>query len=337
MEDKQRDKLVQPLHDNWYPRVLVIGPGGVKGLKVLGFLCPLEDSGILNYIDTYCGVSVGAIISLLIICGYNIRDIIREAIKIDIFKELMTFDISSSIENRGFVSSEPIRKILTQLVINKLGQVPTLYGLYMMTGKSFITVTFNASDEIGEIFTPFSRPDVSCIDATMVSISIPFFFYQLIYQGKIYVDGALANPYPIDFFDDGNTNILGIYLKTGDDSEEIVNNSRVIIKPIKNTEPKLPLTTYYLKIICSLIDHKRSDTIRECSDKCKNVCLKTKATDTIGYTMTPETKAMMLVDGFNHGKSFLLDIEQKIQNKSPRINKERYLYPVYYFSESLNS
>jgi len=47
------------------------------GIINLGFLSPIEDFGLLNYVDTYCGVSIGAIISLLIISGYQIREIIN--------------------------------------------------------------------------------------------------------------------------------------------------------------------------------------------------------------------------------------------------------------------
>src|SRR3972149_10640295 len=85
----------------WIPRVIVIGPGGIKGLKILGFLSPIEDSGLLEYLDTYCGVSVGAVISLLIICGYQIREIVGEAAKLDLFKEIGAFNFKSIIENKG--------------------------------------------------------------------------------------------------------------------------------------------------------------------------------------------------------------------------------------------
>ena len=191
----------------WLPRVLVIGPGGTKGLKALGFLSPIEDYGLLEYTDTYCGVSVGAIISLLIVAGYQIREIVGEVATLDLFKDMENLTIKSMIDNKGFMSNEPVRRRLTQLLLNKFGIVPTLRGLYMQTGKAYIAVTLNATDEECEVMGPFSHPNVSCVDATMFSMNIPFIFYQLIYQGKTYVDGALANPYPVDYFDDGNTNI----------------------------------------------------------------------------------------------------------------------------------
>ena len=34
------------------------------------------------------------------------------------------------------------------------------------------------------------------------------------YRDHVYIDGAFGNPYPIDQFDDGKRNILGLYIDT---------------------------------------------------------------------------------------------------------------------------
>jgi len=326
--------IISQESQSWYPRVLVIGPGGVKSMKVLGFLSPIEDSGLLEYVDTYCGVSVGAVISLLIICGYKIREIVGEAVKLDIFKEIGVLNFKTMIENGGFLSNEPVRKRLTQLVINKFGNVPTLYNLYLRTGKAFVAVTLNATDEECVMMNPFTNPNVSCVDATMFSMNVPFIFYQLIYHGKTYADGALANPYPIDYFDDNNTNILGIYVKTitkfSPDPPISIDNLKSIVRKIEESSTPLPIGSYSLKIISSLIDQRRNQIIQQSSSKCKHVCLETQITDTLGYNITIDDKALMLVEGFNEGKSFLSQLQTNIY-KGPKIpNKLKYTYPPYY-------
>ena len=318
---------------SWYPRVLVIGPGGVKGLKVLGFLSPVEDSGLLDYVDTYCGVSIGAIISLLIISGYQIREIVGEAATLDIFKEIGVLNFQSSLDNRGLMSNEPIRKRLSQLIINKFGNIPTLHSLYMRTGKSYIAVTLNATDEECVMMGPFTHPNVSCVDATMFSMNIPFVFYQLVYHGKTYVDGALANPYPVDFFDDGNTNILGIYMKTvhtKNGHPVAASRPGTIIHHIEETTTPLTMGAYSLKIVHSLMDQRRNNIIQHSSARCKHVCLESKTIDTIGSSVNIEERAHMLVEGFNDGKKFL---SQLVTNTyiGPKIPaKLSYTYPTYY-------
>jgi predicted acylesterase/phospholipase RssA len=324
-------ELSQPAQ--WLPRVLVIGPGGVKGLKVLGFLSPIEDSGLLEYVDTYCGVSIGAIISLLIISGYQIREIVGEAATLDIFKEIGALDLRSSLDNRGLMSNEPIRKRLSQLVINKFGNVPSLYSLYMRTGKAYVAVTLNATDEECVMMGPFTHPNISCVDATMFSMNIPFVFYQLVHNGKTYVDGALANPYPVDYFDNGNTNILGVYMKTihSKNSSQITQTRPgTILQRLEDPSPSLTIGAYSLKIIHSLMDQRRNNIIQHASSKCKHVCLETNTIDTMGSSVNLEERAHMLVEGFNDGKKFLSQLytDTYIGPKiPPKIN---YVFPPYY-------
>jgi predicted acylesterase/phospholipase RssA len=296
----------------WYPRVIVLGPGGAKGLKMLGFLSPLEDAGLLDYVDTYCGVSVGAIISLLIVCGYQIREIVGEAAKLDMFKDFNSIDIKSIIDNVGLMSNEPIKRQISQLVIDKFGNIPTLYSLYMRTGKAFICVSLNATDEECVIMGPFTHPDISCVDATMFSMNIPFIFYQIIYNGKTYVDGILANPYPIDYFDNGETNILGIYLKN-------------------DVSQPTSLSAYLQKIVHSLTNMMRTNIIQAASTCCKHVRLKTKNVDVMGYGVSIQDKALMLVEGFNEGKDFLDHIGDEAV---PHVREKlRYTYPPYYYGD----
>lgn len=302
---------------DWYPRVVVLGPGGAKGLKILGFLSPLEDAGLLDYVDTYCGVSVGAVIALLIVCGYQIREIVGEAAKIDMFKDFNSIDIKSIIDNVGLMSNEPIKRQISQLIIDKFGNIPTLYNLYMRTGKSFVCVTLNATDEECVVMGPFTHPDISCVDATMFSMNIPFIFYQIIYNGKTYVDGVLANPYPVDYFDDTHTNILGIYLKN-------------------DVNQPTSLGSYLQKIVHSLTNMMRANIIQAASNRCKHVRLKTKNIDTMGYGISITDKATMLVEGFNEGKEFITQLETTPIPPIQHIGEKlRYVYPRYYLWEDL--
>jgi hypothetical protein len=189
---------------------------------------------------------------------------------------------------------------------------------------------------------PFTHPHISCVDATMFSMNVPFIFYQLIHHGKTYVDGALANPYPIDYFDDQQTNILGIYMRTihNQKSTPILPSPKpgTIIQRINDSnKASIPITTYYLKIVYSLMDQRRNNIIQSASEKCKHVCLETHTTDTMGFTTTIDDKAHMLVEGFNQGKVFLNQLYYG-NYEPPKIPpKLRYEYPPYYLLEDAES
>lgn len=285
------------------PRVLVIGPGGVKGFLILGCLLPLEE--MLHKVDTYCGVSIGSPIALLLICGYTIKEIITIANKIDFFKNLFYFNLQSTVNHQGLISNHLIRKKLTKLVLKKLGSIPTLYELYMKTGKSLITVTLNMTDERTEYWGPSTHGSESVIDAVIYSMNIPFIYYQLIHHDKLYVDGALGNPYPIDYFDDGQTEILGLYIKTVYEESTITN--------------------YVYKSFDAAIEQRRVSIIQNASSRCRHIELLTTFNNVL--TTTIKHKAEMLIAGQQAGLDFL--------NRLPTVSTApKYIYPEYYLNDS---
>jgi len=296
--------------------VVVIGPGGIKGFAALGFLLPLEEENVLSLTDTYCGVSVGAIISLLLIVGYSVREIIGHAIDFNIFKSLEDFSIAAILRNKGLLSNESIKSKLVALIVEKLGSVPTLYGLYLQTGKSLVTSTLNVTDKESVIMSYATHANVSCIDAVMFSINIPLVFYQLHYNNKTLVDGALGNPYPTDYFDDGNTDILGIHMDTPTDMDTNVEITEAT------------LYKYLYNLIHAIIDQRRISIIRQSSTRCRHVCLKVNHNAFLGGIDLSD-KSNMLLCGFNHGKRFCST--PYVPLIVPSYGK--YIYPPYYMRD----
>lgn len=304
---------------SWRPRVLLIGPGGMKALKCLGFLSVMEDNNFFEKTDTYCGVSAGSIISLLIISGYTIRDIIGETNKLNIFGDLENFELKTSIDKTGFMSIEPIRSHITNLVIAKFGFVPSLKSLFLQTNKSLVTVTLNVTDEKCEMMSPFSHPNLSCVDAVMFSINVPFLYYQLLHEGKVYLDGALGNPYPINYFDDGFTNILGLYIKNiNPPSDEVIS-----------------FKLFIFKIIDSVINQRRQDIISSSSPNCRHVCLETNHFGVIGSSMSFSDKVQLLVEGYNQGKIFIKNLDNHPKIDCPKV--DRFPFPSVSYLPSARS
>ena len=296
----------------WKPVILVIGPGGIKGFLELDALAGLERAGMLVDVKTFVGVSVGAIIRLLLIVGYTVMDIIVEAADTNIFEDFSSVSLKDMKENIGLVSSAPIKRKLVRNVMEKFGYVPTLQQLYHATGLELVCVTANLDKEIPEYMSRETEPNISCVDAVMYSMNIPIIFYKLKYKGCVYVDGALANPYPVDYCDDGRTNILGIYVES--------------TKKTDQEPPHSTPTMYVHKCIQFTMGQLRDRIIQACSEKCKHLRLHSSIVDSTGLTIDAHLKADMILDGYEHTRKFLeaLDSEENelrpIRVKDKRIN-----------------
>jgi len=275
----------------WKPEILVLGPGGIKGFLELGALVGLEKAGILSDVTTYVGVSVGAIISLLLVVGYTVTEIIVEAADANIFEDFSSVSWKDIKENFGLVSSAPIKRKLTRRVMEKFGYVPTLEQLYHSTGLELICVTANLDKEITEYMSYRTEPNMSSVDAVMYSMNIPIVFYKLKYKGCVYVDGALGNPYPVDEYDDGLVDILGVYIESTRRTER---------------EPSESTTTMYVhKIIEFTMSQLPDRIIKTCSEKCKHLCLQSNIVDSTGLTIDAHLKADMILAGYADAQRFL--------------------------------
>jgi predicted acylesterase/phospholipase RssA len=287
--------------DIWMPSVLVLGPGGVKGFNKTGFLCYLEQVLFFKQVNIIIGVSVGSIIGCLMVVGYSIKEIIDMTIPLNIFDELsdytkhvsrsglsrITKKIKDITNGSGLLSGDVIRHLLKQKISNKWGKGDiTLKELYDYTGIRLVCTVTNCSDRKAEYFDYLSEPNCSVIEAVLMSAAIPGVFYKRKYNGKYYHDGAIANPYPVKLFDDGKTNILGIYIETNINHEE----SNALASAYDCTNIQMGI----LKKIYQ----------EQCTDHVKHVEIISEFDDVTGINVSDQDKYKMIYTGWNEGKKF---------------------------------
>lgn len=281
----------------WKPDVLVVGPGGIKGFLYLGFLVKIEDEGILDDINVYCGISVGSFILILRIIGYSFREIIEMALKYNLIGDISAITIPNAGNKYGFLNQENNKTLIETFILKKLKKIPTLFELYVMTGKIFITTTYNITNCKGEYITPFTKKyeKVSCVDIIIMSSAIPIIFQQYQMFDCCYIDGGLFNPYPINYLDDGNHNILGVYIKVKPD---VLNES---------------IDNYIDKVIDSTILTKINEFINNSSKKCKHFAIKYKKRETLGINITTEDKGKMVMLGYVQADKFLKSYKNEFE------------------------
>jgi len=234
--------------------VLVLSGGGIKGIMMIGSLEYLNQLQYLSSIRTYIGTSVGAILSLLLVVGYSPKDIFVRMMTSDMFESLSNVNILGLFQDKPLCSIEGIKILLQDMVDTKLNTIPTLSELYRLTTKDFTAVSYNESLNTVEYFNYRTHPDLNCIDAVLMSASIPLVFPEFRYNNHLYIDGGLADNFPISYYDNSINKILGIYIEPETDfkiNHQLINRIFGIIQipMIHNLRTSLKNTSDNVSVI----------------------------------------------------------------------------------------
>lgn len=255
---------------------IVLGHGGAKGYLMLGSLLCLEGKGLLNDLRHIVGVSVGAVIGLLMTAGYSIPDIVEMSSSLDLTRDFFSLDLS----HQGLLSHKTMETFISEALRKKFGLVPSLLQLYRFTCIQFTSVTLNITKSQIEFLDHVSNPEMNAVTAVLMSMSIPVLFKEMRVNGDIYIDGALGEPLPMKHFDDG-TPCVGIYMETTKHPDG---------------ESVFPLVG---NVIDGLISRIRESSLVGLSPACKVIGLKTsRRIDTLGLGLTPEVKESLIAEGF---------------------------------------
>jgi predicted acylesterase/phospholipase RssA len=191
---------------------LVLPGGGMKGCYLLGALQYLYDQDELAHIRSFYGTSIGGVLCALLIIGYQ---------PIEIFAYISTHHVQHAlsqfnrniIERRCLLDSTPVVHFLNEMIVRKLGAIPTLAELKAQFARDLCVVTV-ARDRIHEplYLTAETHPGLSLVHALHMSISIPFVFGYAVYEGRKYIDGGLMDNFPIRYAAERETAVFGVDL-----------------------------------------------------------------------------------------------------------------------------
>jgi predicted acylesterase/phospholipase RssA len=279
----------------WKPNVFVLGPGGVKGYLELGLLLKFEEENYLSNVDTFIGCSVGASISLLLVSNCRMDKIINESMDLNLINDMSDINIDHLKDSLGLLSIKTIEDRLKQLMIDKFVVVPTLKQLFDLTNRNLIIVTFNLDKTRKEYISKDTDPDLSCVEAVMMSMAIPGLICPRIYKGNVYVDGAVGDPYPVLHLDDGINDILGVYIDSEQSSYSSDSN----------------IFRYLFRCAQASMKVLRDLAIEKSSDKCTHIVLKTSVSDTI--SISSNIKKEMIEKGYQTANLFLLRLKDPIK------------------------
>jgi len=198
---------------------LVLSAGGVGGISFIGALKKLQDSEYLTIenLECICGVSIGSLISLLLITGYTIDECIELSMKID-FKDFINIgaeDALSFFNNLGFDTGEKMQYVIEMFLIKKkFDKGITFKELYDITKKHYIVVTVCLETMKPVYFDYKNYPDCRVAECIRASMAIPFLYQPVKIGNLTYVDGGVIKSFPIEKFRKEKDETFGLSVGT---------------------------------------------------------------------------------------------------------------------------
>ena len=200
---------------------LVLSGGGLKGFSLLGALQYLidDDKNHLKYIKKFYGVSVGAIISLLLIMQYQPKDILSEFIANQCLGDV-NINIYNGLFGKGFIDFNQLTSIFGKMVKNKMNTIPTLGKLCTDYNCEFKCLTYNFTEKCESIISNTTHPDMNLLDCIRITSNIPFIFDSFCYKQNLYYDGFLSCNFPLHLINIENDIAIALNIKTVKNDKE---------------------------------------------------------------------------------------------------------------------
>ena len=247
-----------------------------------------EEPDFLEKVNAWIGISVGAAIALLLVVGYTIDNIIDICLNFNLVDDILSIDLEEAKQKLGFIKNKSVEDRLKYYINEKFGYIPSLRQLFMLTGKELHLVTFNLDNIRPEFLNRNTEPEISCVEAAMMSMAIPILMQPRKYKGEIYIDGAIGAPYPVLDFDNG-MKILGLFISSEEDLY---------------CSDKKPANFIY-RLIQASMKILRDINIKYASENVKHISLKTEIRDTTGLSTDIASRQYMIEQGYKCAEEFL--------------------------------
>ena len=183
------------------PLRLVLSGGGVRGISYVGCFLELEKKNLLKKVNEILGVSCGAMFGFAYSIGYAPNELKEFVEKFDftLMQHVEPEIVFDFLENYGIDSSANFERLLESIVRQKGYSTDltfkTHYEATNFTFRCFATNLYSC--ELKE-FSYKETPSIRIIDAILASSCIPGYFIPKMIEDIMYVDGGVANNFPID-------------------------------------------------------------------------------------------------------------------------------------------
>lgn len=177
--------------------------GGTKALVFIGAVKALIDKNVikLKNIKKFVGTSAGSIISFLLAIGYTPFELEEFVLNFNFSKlEPKNINCDDLFTNFGLDNGNNLVFLLSEMLNFKLKKKSiTFKELYDLTENEVIFAATCINTSKVKYFNYTFTPEDDVIQAIRMSISVPFYYFPVLFEGNYFVDGGILDNYPIQF------------------------------------------------------------------------------------------------------------------------------------------
>jgi NTE family protein len=298
---------------------LVCSGGGSKGIAYVGIIKYLDEIKKNREIEekkddfdeTKCiypkidirrisCVSIGCFMGLLYSLNYNYEELKDEIENVN-FETMSDIKLRNFLQKYGLESGKKIIEWLESFLVKKgYSKDVTFLQLYKKTGIHLEILASNINKYKLAIFDYKNTPKLKVLRAIRMSISIPFLFSVEKYKGDIHVDGGLISNYPIHFFKDDLSSVLGCKLVT---MKEMMDEQDIKIENFSD---------YMSNVLQFFMLEKERRSARLDKYISHTITIDAyKVTNLVNYNLSSEEKKMLIESGYNSAKEFFENNKKK--------------------------
>ena len=272
---------------------LVLSSGSIKGLSFIGAYKVLESNNLLNNVENVLSSSIGTVFGLCLCLGFTSEELdnIFKSIDLNLFNDINYEDLLGFLKYYGVYTCEKLIKILKAFIKAKMKQEDcTFKELYQYSNKNLIINSVCLNEQKLYNFSYLNYPDLSVLTAIEMSTAIPWLIRPILFEDKLFVDGALMNGYPINYFKDELDETLGIVLlEEGYQDKQLINN----------------LEQYSLSIVMCQTMHQKKKMYQKYKDYTILVCVDDNNINK--FDINKETINTVINAGYNCTENHLKD------------------------------
>ena len=187
---------------------IVLSGGSVKSISFIGALQALYERNMLQDVTRYICSSGGSIIGVLMTMGFSPATILENILKVVDIYEQLDVDVEAvlgivenfGIENGDFFINWIKTKVRETFKIPEMTDL-TFLEFAKLTGKDLVICASDIIDRKSVFFSLDKTPTTSVFEAIRASMAIPLIMVPVRIDDALYVDAALFNNFPMNFFD----------------------------------------------------------------------------------------------------------------------------------------